>query len=347
MKKILLKCLIFLGLLLFLTFLPQIMPTPVSIARASEIEKENNNEYRLNLKTITLVKDKSFTLRVYNLDKDAKVSFKSANPEIASISEEGTLTANRVGLTTITATVRRGIDTTPLTCDVTVGIPAFSVKLTRSRVILEVDQSIQLEALIKPINTVELVKFLSNNSSIATVSPRGRVTGKNLGMTIVEAKIDATNPDGNKKSSSCSIIVAKLEDVPLLNEYFTLHPELGDIPEAELSNTLLEIINGYYSEKDTSNNETLALESSEAQVTENAPAVDTFQTPSTLQSIEDTSDSIATITQIELSLIEELNKQLDSKYNLEELKRKYDERFQMLTPVQLSSLYRFDNLIRR
>ena len=74
MKKILLKCLIFLGLLLFLTFLPQIMPTPVSIARASEIEKENNNEYRLNLRTITLVKDKSFTLRVYNLDKEDRKS---------------------------------------------------------------------------------------------------------------------------------------------------------------------------------------------------------------------------------------------------------------------------------
>ncbi len=70
-KKFLCRCLISLGLLLFFTFLPQIMPTSVSIARASDIEKEKNNEYRLNLRAITLVNGKSFTLKVYNLEKDA------------------------------------------------------------------------------------------------------------------------------------------------------------------------------------------------------------------------------------------------------------------------------------
>ena len=66
-KKFLFKCIISLGLLLFFTFLPQIMPTPVSIARASEIEKEKNNEYRLNLRTITLVNGKSLPLEYITL----------------------------------------------------------------------------------------------------------------------------------------------------------------------------------------------------------------------------------------------------------------------------------------
>ena len=168
-KKFLIKCLISLGLLLFFTFLPQIMPTNVSIARASEVEKEKNNEYRLNLRTITLVNGKSFTLRVYNLEKDA-VSFKSTDPEIASVNEEGTITANKVGSTTITATVRLGLNTSPLYCEVTVGPPAFSVKLTRTMIILEQDQVFQLEAVLKPTNTAELVKYSSFDSTIASVS---------------------------------------------------------------------------------------------------------------------------------------------------------------------------------
>ena len=97
-KKFLCKCIISLGLLLFFTFLPHIMQTPVSIAQASEIEKEKNNEYRLNLRSITLVNGKSFTLRVYNLENDAKVN-RSANPEIASVNEDGTITGNKVGST--------------------------------------------------------------------------------------------------------------------------------------------------------------------------------------------------------------------------------------------------------
>lgn len=370
-KKFIIKCLISLGLLLFFTFLPQIIPTHVSIARASEIEKEKNNEARLNLRAITLANGKSFTLRVYNLDKDAKVSFKSADSDIASVSEDGTITGIKVGSTTITATVRRGLSTTPLTCDITIGPPAFSVKLTRSRTILEVDQSIQLETIIKPINTVESVKFLSRDSSIATVSPGGRVTGKRLGMTTVEAKIDATNPDGSQKSSPCNVIVAKPEDIPLLIEYFALHPELNDIPEDELSNTLLEIINEYYSEKDIASNIALTSALYEAQYTQNVPVTDTaikadnddvaksldtvtkVPTPTptaaanTSQEVEEALASSTTTTQNGPSLIESLDSNLNSKFQLSELRQKYDERLQILSEVQLSSLYIFGSPIKR
>lgn len=399
-KKFLTKCFVFLGLLLFFTFLPQIMPTQVSIARASEIEKERNNEPRLNLRAITLVNGKSFTLRVYNLDKDAKVSFKSADPDIASVSEEGILTGNKSGSTTITATVGKGLNPLLLTCDITVGPPAFSVKLTRSRTILEVDQSVQLEALIKPINTVESVKFLSNDIAIATVSPGGRVTAKKPGMTIVSAKIDALNQDGSQKSSRCSIIVAKPEDVVQLNDYFELHPELNDIPETELLNALLEIINEYYREKNTVNNATLASASSEEQRSQNTTPTATDAAPKSIDVTAKTTDaatkatdtaaksteaatkatdtatkltdtatkaavptptpgvnsnasqtsgetSVSSTLAAQPSLIETIDRQLNSKFNLSELKQKYDERFNALTVIQLSSLHGLGNMIKR
>ena len=68
-KKIFYRFISFLALLLFFTFLPQLMTTPSSIAQASETEKEKNNEYRLKLNNITLVTGKSYTLVVYNVEK--------------------------------------------------------------------------------------------------------------------------------------------------------------------------------------------------------------------------------------------------------------------------------------
>lgn len=60
------KCFMFLGLLLFLTLLTPLAPFDMKTASATEIGKEKN-DYRLNLKSVTLVKGKSFSLKAYNL----------------------------------------------------------------------------------------------------------------------------------------------------------------------------------------------------------------------------------------------------------------------------------------
>lgn len=338
-KKFLCRCLISLGLLLFFTFLPQIMPTSVSIARASDIEKEKNNEYRLNLRAITLVNGKSFTLKVYNLEKDAKVSFKSADPEIASVSDDGTFTAHKVGSTTITATVRRRGTSTPLLCEVTVGPPAFSVKLTQSRLILGVDQSFLLEAILKPMDTAELSKFSSRDSSIASVSSGGRVTAKKVGMTYVFAEIDYTNPDGSRKFSSCSVIVSNPEDVSSLNDYFSSRVELSMISETDLSQSLYEFFN---SEEGVTPETALA----EVQKAQNASSADaSSRTDANTKKSTDTATNqpaaantgeAASLSDAgsKVSLIESLDKHLDSKFNLSELKQKYEERLQAAITVQ-------------
>jgi hypothetical protein len=273
--------------------MPQIIQSPLSVVRASEVEKEKNNEYRLNLKSITLVNGKSFTLKVYNLEDDAKVSFKSADPSIASVNENGTFKANKVGSTTITATVRRGSNSTSLTCDVKVGPPAFSVKMTRSIIILGQKQSALLEVIMKPSNTAELAKFSSFNSSIASVSSGGRVTAKRLGMTYIFAEIDAVNLDGSKKFASCSVIVTKPEEVTQLRKYFSNHLELSLISESDLSAALYEFFN--------SNNTTESNSGSES------------------------------------SIVDNLDKFLNLKFNLENLKKTYQERLQPVVEIKLSS----------
>lgn len=340
-KKIILKGIISLGLLLFLAFNPHIMPVSVNIAQASEVDKIG--EVRLNLKSVTLATGKSFTLRVYNLDKDAKVSFKSANPEIASVSETGVITGNKVGTTTITVTIKRGFNSTTLTCDVTVGPPAFSVKLIHSRIIIGIDQNFLLEALIKPVNTVEAVKFSSKNPAIATVSTGGRVTAKKVGMTYVFAEIDATNQDGTRKFSSCSVIVTKPEDVEPLNKYFEDHPELGLIPEIELSNALFKFFNsleapvdytgttdGSTGDQETQGTAVADTATGSATGTETAAATPSNAEPATDSDTADAAPEQAA-EQTEPSLVEKLDKYLNTIFDMAELRQKYEERLQIAT----------------
>ena len=248
MKKIFIKCFISLGLFLFLTVaLPELTPDGVKTAYANEVEKEKSDGYRLNLKSIVMVKGKTFPLplKVYNLSENAKVSFKSADTEIASVSDDGTITAKMVGVTTITATIKDGLGTHSLTCEVTVGPPAFSVKMTRSRIILGVDGSETIEVVMKPSNTAETARFSVHEDygSVVSISPGGRVTGKKVGFTIIYAVIDALNLDGSNKFAYCSAIVVNSDDVQPLETYFSEHPELNMISEGELNTALAEFFN--------------------------------------------------------------------------------------------------------
>lgn len=242
MKIKTLRCLLALGFLLFIPLLLSFSPFNVTTVKAASIEKETIN-YRLNLKSITLVKGKSFQLKVINLGENAKVTYKSNDSEIASVSEDGIISANKVGTTIITATVKDGSNITNLTCDITVGPPAISVKWTKSRIILGLDNSDYLRVILKPSNTAEVAKFSSRDSSIVSVSTGGRITGKKLGMTYVFAEIDATNLDGSRKYAVCSVIITNPEDTSYLETYFAEHPELDLISEADLTKALDEFFN--------------------------------------------------------------------------------------------------------
>ena len=238
------KCLITLGLLLFITLLLPLSSYSVATAHAASIDKEVKNSYRLNLKSVTLVKGKTFTLKVYNLGANSKVSFKSDDAEVASVSDDGTITANKVGTTTVTVTIRDGIDRTPLKCDVTVGPAAISVKWTQERAFVGLNNEDILKVIIKPDNTTEVARFSSYDSSIAAVSSGGRITAKKIGMTYLFAEIDATNLDGTRKFAICTVFVTDSKDAPLLSEYFSNRTELNRISNYDLNKALDEFFNG-------------------------------------------------------------------------------------------------------
>lgn len=242
------KCLITLGFLFIFTLL-----SPITQAKALSHNDTKSEEYRLNVNSITLVKGRTFSLKVYNISEHAKLAFKSNDTEIASVSEDGVITANKVGDAIITVTVKDGsAPISSLECAVTVGLPAFSVKLTRSLIVIGLDKTDFLNVILKPSNTVESAKFSSNDSSIVSVSTGGRITAKKVGLTYVFAEIDALGADGRPKYSSCAVIVTSQSDAPLLEEYFTDHPELGSINEDDLTKALDEYFNSNYDPSSTS-----------------------------------------------------------------------------------------------
>lgn len=233
------------GLLLFFTLLIPQSPGYVRSVQAANLDKENKvADYRLNLKNITLVINKSYTLKAYNLGEDAKVSFKSNDSEIASVNDEGTITANKVGTTVITVNVKDGNNSVPLTCDITVGPPAFSVRFTKSRIILGLDKSDLLKVILKPTNTAEVATFSTYNEDIASVSPGGKVTAKKLGLTYLFGHIDTKETIGFNKFATCTLIVTNPEDVTPLETYFNEHLELDQLPTSELYDALIEFFNG-------------------------------------------------------------------------------------------------------
>ncbi len=280
------KCFLSFGLFLLLSLLISFSDLNVTMVQAASTNGiEKSDDYRLNLKSVSIVKGKTFALKVYNVNENAKVTFKSGDAEVASVSDDGVITANKIGNTAVTVTIKAGTQTSTLTCDVTVGPPAFSVKLTRSRLVIGLDKSDFLNVILKPTNTVEYARFSSYDYNIASVSIGGRVTGKQLGLTYLFAVIDATDSDGSQKYSRCTVIVTSSDNAPLLEAYFADHPELDLIAQDQLDTALNNFFNVKY----------------------------------------DASSST--------SLVGSLNRYLDDKFNLSELKKQYDS-----SKVQSSSI---------
>jgi hypothetical protein len=238
---------------LFLFFFAAAPLVSVKTALAAETGEKKSEAYRLNVYSIVLAKGQTYTLRTYNVGEKATIYFKSGDEEIASVSDDGLISAKKVGSTAITVTIKDGSDVTSLSCDVSVGPAAVSVKWTQSIVILGIDSINQLNVILKPSNTVENAKFTSLNSDIVSVTPRGRASAKNYGYAELRAYINDTNSDGSQKYDSCGIIVTSSDNVSKLSDYFNEHTELNQISKDDLLSALDKFFNKEFDQTSSSN----------------------------------------------------------------------------------------------
>jgi uncharacterized protein YjdB len=119
------------------------------------------------------------------------ITWKSSKKSIASIDENGCVTAVKPGETTITASS----DGTSKTCKVIVKQP--TVRLSHSKVKLYRNQTVTLSATVSSRITPS---WRSNKSSVATVDEKGTITAKKHGTAVITATVDGI-------SRSCEVIV--------------------------------------------------------------------------------------------------------------------------------------------
>ncbi len=129
------------------------------------------------------------------------VTYKSSNPNVATVSSNGVVSANRAGTTVITGTL--GNKEAKLTLTVVNSyVSVSSITLNKKVVNLFVGSTDILKATLQPTNaTNKKVIYRSSNSSIASVDETGKVTAKAPGT----AKITVQSENG--KTIQATVLV--------------------------------------------------------------------------------------------------------------------------------------------
>ncbi len=150
--------------------------------------------------------------------------WKSSNPDYAKVSSTGKVTGLKSGKTvTITVTTKSGkkVDT----CKVYVGeVAVTGVKLDKSSATIGAGSTLQLKATVSPSTaTNKKVKWVSQDTKVATVNSSGKVTGVANGTTL----ISCVTEDG-EYAAICKVTVktVKVQGVKLNKS--TLILEVGD-----------------------------------------------------------------------------------------------------------------------
>ena len=173
----------------------------------------------LNAASITLNEGQTQTLTATISPSNAankSVTWTSTNSSVAKVDANGVVTAVSKGTATITATTVDGGKTA--SCAVTVKRPVTSIQLNKTSLVfyrLTSELTETLTATVIPYNAENTaVTWSSSNTSVATVSNTGVVTGKSKGS----ATITVTAQDGNGASATCQVEVKQCITVLTVNK---------------------------------------------------------------------------------------------------------------------------------
>ncbi len=161
--------------------------------------------------TVRLGEMSQLTVTVYPDDAtDKRVEWSSSATDVATVDNDGNVTATGIGTTEIIATANNGISDR---ITVTVIAPlAISIALSADEIIIsEVGETFLLTATVAPMEASgQSLEWTSSDESIATVSQEGTVTITGIG----DAVITVSTTDGSNLSATCRILcLLSLEDV--------------------------------------------------------------------------------------------------------------------------------------
>jgi len=160
----------------------------------------------LNETTVNMGKGSSHQLKASVGPEDADdkgVTWTSGNPEIATVSSNGTVSAKQCGECDIVCTTSDGSGIESA-CHVVVTQLVTSIKLSESKLVLANDKTQKIEATVLPEDATnkELV-WSSSDPSVAKVSSSGTVLGGKGG----DCEITCTAADGSEKKATVKVHV--------------------------------------------------------------------------------------------------------------------------------------------
>ena len=154
----------------------------------------------LNKTSLALEKGQSETLTATVLPgnaTDKTVTWSSSDASIASVDQNGKVTALKGGNVTITA--KAGEQSA--SCEVRITVPVESISLDRTSMTLTEGQTVTLNATVNPDDaTDKTVTWTSSNPSVASVDQSGQVIALDVGNASIVAAV------GNKQAT-CTIVV--------------------------------------------------------------------------------------------------------------------------------------------
>lgn len=160
--------------------------------------------------TLTLEVGETTTLTVSQ--EGVTVEWSSSNEAVATVSQEGVVTAVAEGTATITATA----GSASATCTVTVTKPQDSVRINPSSLSLTVGEKDSLGV----VHSAGTVVWTSSNTAVATVAQDGVVTAVGAGTATITATLGTA-------SDTCDVKVWNVGEEP--NEELSIHfLELGN-----------------------------------------------------------------------------------------------------------------------
>ncbi len=130
-----------------------------------------------------------------------KVTWKTSNKKVATVSSSGLVTAKATGKAVITATTASGKKTAK--CTVTVKAKVAGVKLSKKVVTIRKGRIVKLKASVSPANAIsKKVTWKTSKPKTASVTQKGVVKGLKRGT----AKITVVTEDGRKRAT-CVVTV--------------------------------------------------------------------------------------------------------------------------------------------
>ncbi len=151
-------------------------------------------------KTLSLTTGKKYTLKpvVTPSNSQEKVTYKSSNTKIATVSSTGVITAKKIGKVTIT--VQSGKQKATVTLTVKKAPALKAIKNVPPKKTITKGKTYTLKPQLYPSGAIAKITYTTSNKSIATVDSKGKITAKKKGTAVITVK-------AGKFTAKCKVTV--------------------------------------------------------------------------------------------------------------------------------------------